>query len=111
MSVSDAENPISLVSEAPILTDLFWNFLLASEATDAGFDLKKRAKSVMRQKLPLADIMPAVMSTCPASVASANAWLKAVMSVQKVARSRLADEADLQESIEELLAAGMHQSC
>ncbi len=93
-------------SETPILKCLFWNFLLASVATDAGYDLKKRAKSVMRQRLPLADSMPAVMGTCPARVASANAWLKAVMSVRAVAGDQQSDEEELQESIEALLAAG-----
>ena len=86
-----------------MVPELFWNFLLANAASSS--NLKQKAENAIRQRLPLADIMPAVMSTRPSSSASAITWLAAVTALQNVA-SKNTDANDLQESIDKVLAAG-----
>lgn len=105
-SSNTAGESLHMECRAPAVPALFWNFILANVASDAGFSLTKRAKDVIQQRLSLADIMPAAMATCPASVASAMTWLQAVIEVQKVASSKSSDAEDLQDSIDALLAAG-----
>ncbi len=102
-------------SDKPVVPHLIWNFLLANAATN----VIAKAEKVMRQRLPLADIMPAVMSTRPSSIASAHAWFSAVTALQKVASRKSTNEDNLKESIDKVLAAGdiignfvrMHHQC
>ena len=91
-----------MVSAKPVVPELIWNFLLANAANS----VKEMAGSAMRKSLPLADIMPVVLTTRPSSVASAKAWFNAVSALQKVARRRFTDENDLRDSIDKVLAAG-----
>lgn len=91
-----------MVSAKPVVPQLIWNFLLANAASN----VKEKAENAMRQRLPLADIMPAVLTTRPSNVASASAWITAVTALQKVASDRRTDEDDLKESIDKVLAAG-----
>lgn len=91
-----------MVSAKPVVPQLIWNFLLANAASN----VKEQAENAMRQWLPLADIMPAVLSTRPNNIASANAWIDAATALQKVASDRRTDQDDLKESIDRVLAAG-----
>ncbi|DBA68875.1 TPA: hypothetical protein ACH3X2_013354 [Trebouxia sp. C0005] len=102
----DGADPDSdMVSAKPVVPELIWNFLLANAANN----VKEMAESAMRKSLPLADIMPVVLTTRPSSVASAKAWFNAVSALQKVARRRFTDENDLRDSIDKVLAAGTVQ--
>ena len=91
-----------MVSAKPVVPQLIWNFLLANAASN----VKEKAENAMRQRLPLADIMPAVLTTRPRNIASANTWFSAVKALQQDASRRSTDEEDLRKSIENVLAAG-----
>ncbi|DBA96515.1 TPA: hypothetical protein ACH3X1_015393 [Trebouxia sp. C0004] len=89
-------------SDKPVVPHLIWNFLLANAATN----VIAKAEKFKRQRLLLANIMPAIMSTRPSSIASANAWSSAVTALQKVASRKSTDEDSMKESVDKVLAAG-----
>ena len=97
-----ADTASDMVSAKPLVPELIWNFLLANAASN----VKAKAENAIRQSLPLADIMPAVLTTRPSSIASASTWFSAVTALQRVASRMSTNEEELRESIDRVLAAG-----
>lgn len=94
------------VSQNPEKSGLFWNFLLANAHAAPQASMKQKVTRKVFHKMTLADVLPAVMSTCPTSTDSSVQWLNAVTDVETCCKLQYTPPADFQSSIDELLAAG-----
>jgi len=99
------------LSQNPDKSALYWNFLLANSEAAPLASKTEKAKRKVFHKMTLADVLPAVMSTCPASPDSSVMWLEAVGEAQQACKLQGTKCGEFQECVQKVLAAGTYRGC